>query len=71
VRARMGVYLCECVCVCAWVCTCVSVRVCTGVYLRKGACVCIALGKEGSCSFNSRASGYPQDLVGFFVCLFP
>lgn len=33
-------------------------------------CVCVALGKEGSCSCNSRASGRPQNLEGFFFLFF-
>lgn len=44
--------LCECVCV-------------HGRTLEE-RCVCIALGKEGSCSFNSRALVCPQNL-GVFV----
>lgn len=29
-------------------------------------CVCVALGEEGSCSFNSRASGCPKNLGFLF-----
>lgn len=33
-------------------------------------CVCVAIGKEGSCSFNSRASRCPQNLEVFVFYFF-
>lgn len=33
-------------------------------------CVCVALGKEGSCSFNGRASACPQNLDVLFCFVF-
>lgn len=56
VQSAASEKLCECVCV-------------HGRVLEE-RCVCVALGKEGSCSFNSRASGCPRILTCFFLSLF-
>lgn len=45
---------------------CVSVCVCVHGCVLEERYVCVALGEEGSCSFNSRASGCPKSLGFLF-----